>query len=257
MKNNTRIAQIFFGIPWLVFGLQHFLYGEFVASLVPAFMPFKLFWAYFTGAAMFAAGLSFIVNRFTRIAALLLGLMLSLFILLIHVPALFAKPFAVAAWTRPLQDTALACAAFLLAKLIADRWSEIKISSKISSVLLYKFAAVLIGFGVQQFFNLDFLTAKIPPFLPLRIVFVYLMGTAMIVAGISVFFNRKRQIILTALGIFMLIAGLLNHIFILAMDIRQPLLWTAAMLDLAVTAGVFIVADASSEVKSSDKINAD
>ncbi len=245
MNKYTRIIQTLFGIPWLVFGLQHFLYGEFVATLVPAFVPFKLFWAYFTGAAMIAAGISLIVNRFARLAAMFLGLMLTLFVLMIHVPALVAKTLTVAAWTRPVQDIALACASFLLAKTFFQNKFTAGFLNKIALVSRYLFAVALVGFGVQQFYNLDFLTAKIPLYFPLRIFSVYLMGAAFIAAGISVFVNRKAQTMLTALGMMMLIASLLNHVFLLAMDVHQPLLWTAAMLDWAVTAGVFVLANSS------------
>ena len=42
----------------IVFGAQHFMYASFIAFLIPAWIPGHLFWAYFTGTAFIAAGLS-------------------------------------------------------------------------------------------------------------------------------------------------------------------------------------------------------
>src|SRR4051812_26541143 len=104
MNKYSRIFQILFALPWIVFGIQHFMYAEFVATLVPAFMPFKLFWAYFTGLAMIETANSFIFNKLSALAAILLAAMLIGFILLIHVFTVSGNPADAKIWTRPFQD---------------------------------------------------------------------------------------------------------------------------------------------------------
>ncbi len=139
MEKHIKIIRLLFAVPWLVFGGQHFLYADFVAGLVPALLRLKLFWAYLTGAAMIAAGISFIVHRFASLAAVLLGVMLTIFILLIHVPALLTQPFNVAVLTRHLQDAALACASFLLAGVLSNE--ETKFSLPDALVITSSFTA--------------------------------------------------------------------------------------------------------------------
>ena len=39
----------------IVFGAQHFMYAAFIATLIPAWIPFHLFWVYFTGAGFIVA----------------------------------------------------------------------------------------------------------------------------------------------------------------------------------------------------------
>lgn len=90
MKNTVRIIQTIFSVPWLIFGAQHFMFVDFVAALVPAYFPARWLWAYLTGAAMIAAGVSLIINIKARTAAALLGTMLLLFFLLIQVPKIVA-----------------------------------------------------------------------------------------------------------------------------------------------------------------------
>lgn len=240
--NNNRIFQIVFAIPWIAFGILHFIYADFVATLVPAFMPFKLFWTYFTGTAMIAAGISFIVNRFSSIAANLLGLMLSGFILLIHVPKLAVNFGDINSWTRPLQDISLTCACFIL----ANSLSQNRFSENIAKISRYVFAFAIIGFGGQQIYDLDFLTAKIPNFFPARSFWVYLTSIAMFAAAVSIIINKKARPAVFILGIFLLVINLLNYVFLLFGNLSNAQIWTPAMVVWAVTIGVFILANSLS-----------
>ena len=74
----TRMADVgryLIAIALVVFAVQHFMYAEFVASLVTPWIPWHLFWAYFAGVAFAAAALSFVAGRMVRPAATLLGTM--------------------------------------------------------------------------------------------------------------------------------------------------------------------------------------
>jgi uncharacterized membrane protein len=242
MKKIGEIFQRLFGVPWLVFGVQHFLYADFVAGLVPAIFPARIFWVYLTGAAMIAAGLAFIFNRKALLAAALLGMMLSMFVLLIHIPKFAGGDLSAISWTRRLQDLAIAAAAFILAGILSQREAKNNLLKNISKVSRYLFAILLIVFGVQQFLNPDFLTAKVPVYLPFRMFWVYLTGTAMVLTGASVLINKKGRLTAISLGAFLLLINLLHHGYLVANGWHTPLFWTAAMLDLAITCGVFILA---------------
>jgi uncharacterized membrane protein len=233
-----------FAVPWIIFGIQHFMYVDFVAKIVPAYFPAGWFWAYLTGAAMIAAGVSFIVNKKSSLAAALLGTMLLMFIVLIHVPTIAGDSSAIN-WTRALQDLAIACIAFMLAGSVSKEKSKSEFLENVGKSSRFLFALLLIIFGVQQFLNLDFLTAKVPDYLPLRIFWVYLTGAAMIVTGVSVLANKKARPTAILTGVFLLTINLLYHGYLLANGLHNPLNWTAAMLDLAITCGVFILAAAS------------
>ncbi|HET6540068.1 MAG TPA: DoxX family protein, partial [Chryseolinea sp.] len=52
----TKLGRYFLAIPMVVFGIQHFLYAEFIVHLVPTWVPGRLFWTYFAGVALFASG---------------------------------------------------------------------------------------------------------------------------------------------------------------------------------------------------------
>lgn len=248
MNKFIRIIQLVFGVPWLVFGAQHFVYAGFVANLVPAFLPARPFWVYLTGAAMIAAGASLIVNRKAALAAALLGLMLLVFFVLIQVPKLVGVDALAINWTRVLQDFAIASASFMLAAFLSKReQSEKSFLETIGNLSRYVFAALLIAFGASQFLNLDFLTAKVPEYLPLRIFFVYLTGAMMIVTGASVFVGKKTKPLAMALGTFLLTLNLLRYLPLFLTGAYNALLLTGVMLDLTIVCGVFVLALSSPE----------
>src|SRR5437868_15547497 len=89
MEKSQTPGRILVAISLVVFGIQHFLYGGFVAGLVPAFMPGRLFWAYFVGVAFFAAAAGILYEKMARPAATMLGVMFFLFLVLLHIPAIF------------------------------------------------------------------------------------------------------------------------------------------------------------------------
>jgi len=80
------VGRFLIAISLVVFAVQHFMYAGFVATLVPAWIPARLFWAYFTGIAFVAAAISIATKRMLGIAAMLLGTMFFLFVVLLHIP---------------------------------------------------------------------------------------------------------------------------------------------------------------------------
>src|SRR5882757_10338240 len=99
MDKNQTVGRIFVAVSLVVFGVQHFIYGAFVAGLVPAWMPGRLFWAYFVGVAFFAAAAGILYQRLARPAATLLGVMFFLFVVLLHIPRIAAHSSDGNEWT--------------------------------------------------------------------------------------------------------------------------------------------------------------
>jgi len=79
-------GRFLIAISLVVFAVQHFMYARFVATLVPAWIPGHLFWAYFTGLAFVAAALAIAAKNMVRLAAMLLGTMFFLWVVLLHIP---------------------------------------------------------------------------------------------------------------------------------------------------------------------------
>jgi len=86
------IGRFIFGASLVVFGCQHFMYGQFVAMLVPSWLPWHIFWTYFFGVALIAAGISIVTGIQARLAAILLGVMFLLWVVVLHIPRVAANP---------------------------------------------------------------------------------------------------------------------------------------------------------------------
>jgi uncharacterized membrane protein YphA (DoxX/SURF4 family) len=81
-----------FAVSSVVFGIDHFLILGFIASLVPAWIPAPMFWAYFTGGALVVTGISIAIRWMDRWAAFMLGVMFLLWFLLLHAPRVMSAP---------------------------------------------------------------------------------------------------------------------------------------------------------------------
>jgi len=107
-------ARILYSLPFLIFGINHFAQPQNLAPAVP--VPGEMFWVYFVGACLIAAGIAIIANRLRLIAGVLLSALLMTFVLTIHVPAILAEGMAATqAVVNLLKDSALAGAALYLA----------------------------------------------------------------------------------------------------------------------------------------------
>jgi uncharacterized membrane protein YphA (DoxX/SURF4 family) len=82
----SRAGRILFGATLFVFGVQHFLYAAYIATLVPSWIPWHLFWTYLVGVAFLSAGLAITTGIVARPAAIMLSAMFFLWVVLLHGP---------------------------------------------------------------------------------------------------------------------------------------------------------------------------
>lgn len=87
MNALTKSGRIIFALPFLFFGLFHFMGASKMSAVVPEYLPGGVFWVYLTGAAHILASLAMLFNKFAKIASILLAIMLILFALMTHLPA--------------------------------------------------------------------------------------------------------------------------------------------------------------------------
>lgn len=118
----------FFATTMIVFGIEHFIYPKFVALLVPSWIPSHLFWnpswlpfnlfcVYFAGIALIAAGAAIMFKFKVKLAATLLGIMLFLWLVMVHIPRGLDTSILDRAneWTSVFEALAFSGIAFLIA----------------------------------------------------------------------------------------------------------------------------------------------
>ena len=256
----VKSGRFLLAVPMFVFPVLHFFYPDFVASIVPPWIPWHLFWTYFTALTIIAAGLSIVSGKYAGVAATLLGIEIFLFCALIHVPLLLNRPgdaWAGAAMfgsmpsrrVNAFKDFGLCGAVFVFAgmQLRESRRSAGRVLMTIGSLIL---ALSIAGFGVLHFLYPAF-APGIPPMqvnisfpIPGHLLWVYLTGVFFVVSALCLAINQKVKTAATLVGLVILLFDLLTWVPIF---IVNPIRMTGNWLkDIGIVGGVFILAESLS-----------
>jgi uncharacterized membrane protein len=114
-ERGARVARLLFGAACLGLGLSHFVYTAATAGMVPAWLPYRLGFAYLTGAGHLGAGLGILFSVLPRLAATMEAAMISCFVILLHIPGVIAAPTNRLQWTMVFVASALAGAVWAIA----------------------------------------------------------------------------------------------------------------------------------------------
>jgi uncharacterized membrane protein len=67
-------GPLFYAAPIAAFGTEHFTLTKAIAPLIPAWIPWHLFWTYFVGTCFILAALSLVTRIQARLSATLLAM---------------------------------------------------------------------------------------------------------------------------------------------------------------------------------------
>ena len=121
-KFVSFLAQIIFGLTFLIFGIFHLMNLQTMAEMVvPSYIPFPAIAVAFTGLALIAASISLFINKYVKLSMLLLTGFLVSMIVLVQIPGLHnpISQLQQMAMVSLLKDAGLAGGALYIA---ADNW---------------------------------------------------------------------------------------------------------------------------------------
>jgi uncharacterized membrane protein len=75
----------------IISGFAHFKYADFVTEFIPSYIPFHAFWTYFCGVCLIAGGIGLLISFTRKLAALLSGIMILSWFVLLHIPRIIAN----------------------------------------------------------------------------------------------------------------------------------------------------------------------
>jgi uncharacterized membrane protein len=219
----VALSNLCFAIPLAVFGALHLWGVEFVLPLVPSYMPWRLFWAYFVGVALLSASLSIATKIQVRCSGLLFGIMMFLFVALLDIPGALANPRDRFGWTFVIREMSFAGGGWILAGNAMRGQSK----SKLITVGRVLIAIAAIFFGVEHFLHPAArpgvpLAKLTPPWIPGRLLIGYLTGAILLVAGASMLLAKKTRMAATYLGTWILLLVLFIYGPILIVALSDP-----------------------------------
>ena len=226
-------------ISLVVFGVQHFIYGGFVATLVPAFMPGRLFWAYFVGVAFFAAAIGIFTRMLARPAATMLGVMFFLFVVLLHIPRIIGNSSNGNEWTSGFVALAMCGGAWILAN--AAPLEEREKADPFLRLGRYFFALAFLAFGIQHLVFGRFAAGLGPPWIPGRPLLAYLFGLIFVAAGAAIIIRKQTHLAATLLASIAFLYFLLLYIPLIIKHLHDPLPWTRGFEILAMCGAALVL----------------
>src|SRR6266853_812053 len=147
-------GPLFYAAPLAAFGTEHFTLATAVASIVPKWIPWHLFWAYFLGACFIAAALTLVTRIQPRLSASLLALTFFLFVVLMDLPAWAKNPRDRIALALVLRELSFSGGALALAASLTQQWRE-RGTHIFATIARYFIAIAVLFYSFEQFLHGD------------------------------------------------------------------------------------------------------
>src|SRR5580704_1637468 len=144
----------FYGAPLAAFGTEHFTLGAGMVAMVPAWIPWHLFWVYLVGGCFIAAGISLATGIHARLAAILLGLTFFLFAALMDAPAWAQDPRDRFATALMLREIAFSGGALALAASLTGPRHQ-RLAQILATIARYFIAIPILFYSFEQFLHAE------------------------------------------------------------------------------------------------------
>lgn len=222
----VALGNLCFAMPLAAFGALHLSAAQGLSTMVPAYVPWHLFWAYFFGFAWLAASVSIATSIQVRWSGLLVGIAMFLFVAMLIIPGVVAKPNDRFGWTLIFRESSFGGGGWILAG-HAMRNEGRKVGSRLISIgrMLVSLGAMVFGF--ENFLH----TANVPgvplerfmpPWIPTHQLIGWLTGIILFVAGVMMLVGKKTRMAATYLGAWLLLIVVFIYGPILISSLATP-----------------------------------
>jgi uncharacterized membrane protein len=215
-------GPVFYAAPLAAFGTEHFTLTEAIASIVPAWIPWHQFWAYFIGGCFIAAALSMVTGTQARLAASLLALNFFLFVVLMDIPGWLQDPRDRIALALVLRELSFSGGALALAASLTEQGRERR-AHILATIARYFVAIPVLFYSFEQFMHGDHvpgvpLERLTPTWIPGHAIWTYVAAVAYAVAGIPLLLGKKTRAAATWVGLTVLFVELVVYVPIGVID---------------------------------------
>lgn len=215
-------GPLFYAAPLAAFGTEHFTLMKDVASLVPAWIPWHVFWTCFVGACFIAAGLSMVTGIQARLSSSLLAFNFFLFVVLMDAPAWAQIPRDRFALALVLRELSFSGGPLALAASLTGQWRE-RGTHVLATIARYFVAIPVLYYSLEQFLHADHvpgvpLERLTPQYIPGHAAWTYLAAVVYAIAGILLLVGKQTRLAATCVGLTVLVLVLVVYVPIGVVD---------------------------------------
>ena len=223
----VALSNLCFAVPLAVFGALHLAAAESLMPMVPSYMPWRLFWAYFFGFALLAASLSIATKIQVRWSGLLFGIAMFLFVAMLDIPGSLASPRDRFGWTLTLREMLFGGGGWILAGNAMREQGHGQGKSWLITVGRVVIGIAAIFYGIENFLHPDNvpgvpLEKLMPAWIPGHLLIGYLTGVILLVAGVMILLAKKTRMAATYLGTWIVLLVLFIYGPILIASLVDP-----------------------------------
>jgi len=219
VRTIVSIGRVFVAIALVAFGIQQFLFGDFVAGRArpwPTDVPGRMLWALSSGALLVATGGAIVwatakvsSQHTARRLAVVTGMTIFGWAFVRHVPIAIADSNFGGAWTALGKALALSGGALAVAGSLSGTPHSRRVPINMGRAGLGLF---MIASGIQHFLFAQFVKTFVPAWIPGALFWTYFAGMALIAGGGGLMVPLTARAAGTASGLMVFIWLLILHI---------------------------------------------
>jgi hypothetical protein len=223
----VALSNLFFAAPLAVFGALHLAAAEGLATMVPSYMPWKLFWAYFFGFALLAASLSISTKILVRWSGLLWGIAMFSFVAMMDIPGALATPKDRFGWILTLREMLFGGGGWILAGAALREQGRGQVGSELITVGRVIIGIAAIFYGIENSLHTTNvpgvpLEKLMPAWIPAHLLIGWLTGAILVAAGVCILLNKKTRMAATYLGTWIVLVVVFVYGPILIAALANP-----------------------------------
>lgn len=209
-------GPIFYAAPLAAFGTEHFTLTKVIASIIPKWIPWHYFWAYFVGTCFILAAFSLVTRIRARLAASLVALTMFLFVSLMYIPATLRHPDNRIFLTIALRETSFSGGALALAASLTEPWRK-RAARIMATIGRYFVGVAVLFFSYQQFRHGDHVPGvPLEPLTPTYVfghaIWTYVAAVVYAFTGVMLLIGKKTRAAATWLGLTVLFIELVVYV---------------------------------------------
>ena len=223
----VALSNLCFAAPLAVFGALHLAAAESLMPMVPSYMPWRLFWAYFFGFALLAASLSIATKIQVRWSGLLFGIAMFCFVAMLDIPGTLATPRDRFGWTLTLREMLFGGGGWILAGNAMRGQGQGQVGSKLITVGRVIIGIAAIFYGIENSLHTTNvpgvpLEKLMPTWIPAHLLIGWLTGAILVAAGVCILLDKKTRMAATYLGTWIVLVVVFIYGPILIAALANP-----------------------------------